>query len=641
MHVLETFLQELTESQEGAVRWDKGALLVLAGPGSGKTRVLTCRIGRLLDESRGQRFRILALTFTNKAAHEMAQRVTQLVPGLEDRAVIDTFHGFCAQVLRQHGVHVGVKTNFAVFSDKADRQAVLEDALRREAQRYARDASRLLSYIDSLKARLVRPAEAESELTKYPGIGPEDARRISHAYRNYEGELQRANALDFSSLLIKVYELFGYPAMVRHYQQVYRFWHIDEFQDTNNAQYQLLRRMAGREFREIFAVADDDQIIYEWNGASVSRIEEFRRDFCSTTKFLPTNFRCPARIVEVANHLVSKNCRRVAAKPDSKAARQKTTRQARTIQCQRFNTDDAEARGIAAEIAQMDRIAREQTAILARNRYLLERVLDALQQCRVPAAVLKRRDDFLTPEMRWLVACLDQFTRPRNLRSFRTVVMSFNELAEVALDLEQLVSLAEAKQATCFSLWMENIRNANMQSPAAQYVEIIEELWERRLKPVAAVQQITHEFNRDRSNHDLQTDLKAWRQLTNRFRFRNGNRSLNRFMQQLQIHSKEPDVSHGTVRLATIHGAKGLEFDDIYLIGMAEEVLPSWQSIRRGDQSAALEEERRSCFVAITRTRRNLHLSWADKYSGRQKQPSRFLGEMFGTDNFGHIQCPD
>ena len=641
-HALDIVLKDLSDSQWEAVNWCRGAgaLLVLAGPGSGKTRMLTCRIARLLDESRDERFRILALTFTNKAAHELERRVKQLVPGIEYRAVINTFHSFCAQVLRQHGGHVGVKTNFAIFSRKEDRLAVLEDALRRDARRYARDTSRLLHYIDRLKEGLVLTVDAVAELSNWPGIGPEAARLISRAYGNYEKELRRANALDFNSLLLKAYELFGFAAIARHYQLVYRYWHIDEFQDTNKAQYRLLRRMASRDFRDIFVVADEDQVIYEWNGASVSRIRDFRRDFSSETKYLPTNYRCPPRIVKAANRLVSRNRKRDGMKPNTRAARRKTNGRARAIQWRSFRTDDAEARFIAAEIAKLDGAARGKTAVLARARYLLEPVHEALQDRRVPSAVLKRRDDFLTPEMNWLVACLEQVNRPRDVFSFRAVVMSFDEIAGLELALEGLDSQAEAERVTSFSLWLKRVRTEALESRAEAYVSGIEKLWAKQLNWRAAAKETTDKFEHDDSNPDLQTDLTAWRQLLRKIRERNSNVSLDLFLQQLQMHSKEPDVPRDAVRLATIHGAKGLEFDTVYLIGMAEDILPTWRSSRRGKYSPQLEEERRSCFVAITRASQSLHLSWARRYNGRQRHPSRFLREMFGADDFGRPRSP-
>ena len=623
-------LAELTDIQRQAVDWDDGPLLVLAGPGSGKTRVLTCRIARLLDSSRDQRFRILALTFTNKAANEMASRVTTLVPGLEGRASVDTFHGFCAQVLRQHGVHLGIKPDFAIYSQTEDRQAVLEDALRRDrTQDASREDLRLLPLIDQLKARLVEPDQAEQRIAAEDGASAEYASRGARAYRLYEDELRRVNALDFNSLIFEAHRLFAYPAMARHYQTSYRYWLIDEFQDTNGAQYALLHRMAGQDFREIFAVADDDQTIFEWNGANVRRIRALVQDFACKVVQLPTNFRCPPRIVEAANRLVVYNSRRVASKkPATPAPGNSSPLDDEQIRCREFNTDAEEASGTADEIACLDSDSRSRTAVLARNRYLLEAMHDALAAVGVPAVVAMRRDDFLSPQVRWLVACLKQINRPLDRRNMGVLVEAFDSFVPLPLDWDGLVSRSESDGTTCLKVWTDAVRKAEMPCPAADVVDVIANLSAGRVKLPAAIRKILGRFGDSDPDDDLRDDLNAWRRIEREIRAAQGFASLDRFLQELQLRSKEPVPAPGTVSLTTIHGAKGQEFDTVYLIGLAEEVLPSWHSVRKGDGSAAIEEERRGCFVAVTRTRKRLILSRARQYRGWPKAPSRFLEEM-------------
>ena len=623
-------LAELTDIQRQAVDWDDGPLLVLAGPGSGKTRVLTCRIARLLDSSRDQRFRILALTFTNKAANEMASRVTTLVPGLEGRASVDTFHGFCAQVLRQHGVHLGIKPDFAIYSQTEDRQAVLEDALRRDrTQDASREDLRLLPLIDQLKARLVEPEQAEQRIAAEDGAASEDASRGARVYRLYEDELHRANALDFNSLIFEAHRLFAYPAMARHYQTSYRYWLIDEFQDTNGAQYALLHRMAGQDFREIFAVADDDQTIFEWNGANVRRIRALVQDFSCKVVQLPVNFRCPPRIVEAANRLVVYNSRRVASKkPATPAPGNSSPLDEEQIRCREFNTDAEEASGTADEIACLDSDSRSRTAVLARNRYLLEAMHDALAAVGVPAVVAMRRDDFLSPQVRWLVACLKQINRPLDRRNMGVLVEAFDSFVPLPLDWDGLVSRSESDGTTCLKVWTDAVRKAEMPCPAADVVDVIANLSAGRVKLPAAIRKILGRFGDSDPDDDLRDDLNAWRRIEREIRAAQGFASLDRFLQELQLRSKEPVPAPGTVSLTTIHGAKGQEFDTVYLIGLAEEVLPSWHSVRKGDGSAAIEEERRGCFVAVTRTRKRLILSRARQYRGWPKAPSRFLEEM-------------
>ena len=638
---LDATVRELTDIQRQAVDWHNGALLVLAGPGSGKTRVLTCRIARLLDSSSDQRFRILALTFTNKAANEMVTRVSALVPGLEGRANIGTFHGFCAQVLRQHGVHLGIKSNFTIYSRTEDRQAVLEDALRRDSGHWRHGSFRPLPLIDHLKMRLVEPDMAEERIEAMNGATADEAGRVAHAYRLYEDELRRMNALDFNSLILEAYRLFAFPAMARQYRKAYPYWLIDEFQDTNGAQYALLRRMAGQEFRQVFAVADDDQTIFEWNGASVRRIGQLVQDFSCDIVQLPTNFRCPPRIVEAANRLVVYNSRRAVSKKAAESASvpgDSTLSDEEQIRYRVFDTDDDEIVGIANEIASMDGPSRGRTAVLARSRFLLEAMGETLVAKDVSATITMRRDDFMSPQIRWLVACLKQIARPLDRRNMAVLIEAFGDFAAVDLDWNEIRSRSESDGRTCFDVWMDAVREAKTSRSVAEVVDAIADLSAGRLKLTEAMERILDGFNGHEPDEgrgdDLIDDLNAWRRIRREIRDVEVS-TLERFLQELELRSKEPVPTPGTVSLTTIHGAKGQEFETVYLIGLAEEILPSWHSLKKGNGSAALEEERRGCFVALTRTEKRLILSRARRYRGWPKKPSRFLEEMGCLDDHG------
>ena len=627
--LLKSSLAELTQVQRKAVNWDDGPLLVLAGPGSGKTRVLTCRIARLLESSRERRFRILALTFTNKAADEMAARVTTLVPDLQERANIGTFHGFCARVLRQHGAHLGIKPNFAIYSRTEDRRAVLDDALVRDHWQDIRHENvRILQLIDHMKAQLVEPADAERHIEKINGYAAENADRIARAYKLYEEELRRINALDFNSLILDAYRLFAHPVMARLYQKTYRYWLVDEFQDTSGAQYALLRRMAGNDFREVFAVADDDQTIFEWNGANVRRIRELVEHFSCEVVQLPTNFRCPPLVVEAANRLVVYNSRRAASKRAATASALSPSTDEQQIQCRKFNTNKEEISVIADEITGLDGEVRGHTAVLARNRSLLEEMHKALTSNGVPAAITMRRDDFLSPQMRWLVACLRQISRPLDQRNMALLVEAFNGFAPTAMDWNEILSRSEADRVTFLKVWTDALRETEMPCHIAEMVDAVADLDAGKSKLAEAIDRILHRFDSNLPGDDLTDDLSAWRRIHRRIKFSHGVESLDKYLQDLQLRSKEPVPKLGTVTLTTIHGAKGQEFDTVYLIGLAEDMLPSWHSVNKGSHSAAIEEERRGCFVAVTRTRRRLILSWARQYRGRPKKPSRFLVEM-------------
>ena len=618
-------IQELTDMQRKAVNWDGDPLLVLAGPGSGKTRVLTCRVARLLEASSDERFRILGLTFTNKAAHEMKTRIAALVPDAVERAEINTFHGFCAQLLRQHGVHCGIKPNFEIFSRNADRQAVLEDALRRQADCSTSDDDRLLPRIDALKERLVGPEQATSYLQNNTRLAPDVVDRIGLAYRLYEEELSRSNALDFNSLICLAFELLSHPALARHCQTMYRYWLIDEFQDTNGSQYELLRRMAGDNFRQLFAVADDDQTIYEWNGANVRRIRSLVDDFGCEVIQLTDNFRCPPQVVDAANRLVVYNVRRDLSKAAAESAALPTEGEVE-IECNVFSDDEDEASYIAAEVAALDTKNRARTAVLARSRALLEPVQTALVDLNVPAALLGRRDDFASPQMRWFVACLKQINRPLDPRNVVTLTESYGSFADVPLEAEEVFARSETGQVTLMSAWLDAVRQATPSVLPA--VEAVARLASGSSRLDEAVAKVMEYFNSDDVDNDLKDDLSAWRRIEREIRQARGTIALDQFLQEMELRSKEPTPAPGTVSLSTVHGAKGLEFDRVYLIGLAEEVFPSWHSVKKSKGSAAIEEERRNCFVAITRTRRRLILSRARSYNGWSKRPSRFLKEM-------------
>jgi ATP-dependent DNA helicase UvrD/PcrA len=311
-------VNELTPIQKHAATWSEGPMLVLAGPGSGKTRVLTTRIGLLLEQTTG---RILALTYTTKAADEMRSRVRTLSPEGEDRVLVGTFHSFCVNVLRQHGIHIGIRSSFSIYSRDEDRLALLIDTLRSNAREdLIPNASRYLKAVDTLRGRLMGSASAAKIIT-----GVEAAKTVAYVYDIYEKALHDNGILDFYSMIFETCRLLKmFPAISKQYRGAYQYWLLDEFQDTTPAQYFLIKTLAGRDFKNLFIVADDDQIIYQWNGASYRQIENFSKDYEPTLIQLPTNFRCPPAIVDAANLLVANNTFRAPEKKSLEAGKTET-----------------------------------------------------------------------------------------------------------------------------------------------------------------------------------------------------------------------------------------------------------------------------------------------------------------------------
>lgn len=626
----EQAITELKDLQRYAVDWQDGPALVLAGPGSGKTRVLTTRIARILQESSTHKFRVLALTFTNKAADEMRNRVAALCGDVEDRALIGTFHSFCTDILRQHGTHIGIQNDFTIYSLDDDRRQVLRDALKQDPDATPdQDEDQILRTIDNLMSRFYTPETTPRLL----GTG-EQATRYAKAYMLYEEELRRLNALDFNSLLLQTHRLITtYPAIAARYRKSYPYWMIDEFQDTNTAQYTIIKELAGTEFKNVFLVADDDQIIYEWNGASYKQLERFRHDFTPELIQLPTNYRCPPSIVAAANKLVKHNNARTPQKTPLIAG--KTTMQlpaADHIRIHTYATDAEEASSIAADIEEKGKAAWGNTIVLARNRSLLDALLQQLKAANVPAVIAQRRDHFITPQFQWLQATLHQIVRPLDKRTFRLVVDTYNEMTGAVFVADDLTSDAERTSVDYLSVWAKAL--AEHTEPVHRETgKAVAELRRHPDNYATFADRFTKQFRKiadeQEGHEDLAEDCAAWQELKrNIAQTIDPNAGLDQFLQQLDLRSKEPSPPKGSVRLMTIHAAKGTEADYVYVIGMAEDNIPSFQSIRKGNDSPQMEEERRSCFVAITRTKEQLTLSVAGRYRGYLKQPSRFLAEM-------------
>jgi len=626
-------LSKLIAIQQDAVKWGDGAVLVLAGPGSGKTQVLTCRIARLLDESPKQSFKVLALTFTDKAAREMLTRVQTFVPGQEERTSIGTFHSFCAQILRQHGIHRGLQPDFAIFGQDRDRQLLLEDGLREAAgqgQPVSVSDVRFLPIIDKLKVRLVDPASSAQGLGRHS-----EAEHIAKVYAIYEAQLRKENALDFNSLIFEAHALFAqYPTIGQLVRRIYHYWLLDEFQDTTDGQYRLIKAMGGDTFKNLFAVADDDQIIYQWNGASFRQIQRFSTDYKAEVIQLTENWRCPPAIVEAANRLVAYNANRTTAKKPLVAGKKHLILpQDQHIRLLHFTDDQQEIAGVAEDIKKRPVGERPKVAVLARTRALIEKICEQLIARTVPAVILRRRDEFLSPNFRWLAAFLKQAIRPLDKRNLPLLIESYNRLASVELPQEQVVARAEASGRSYLEEWLEMAAAGTTAGSNTMLLNTARVV----LGDITGFRQLAEQMITDADQQsaqgsatdDLLEDLAAWKEISRDIgRHVGSSCTLDQFLQELELRSKEPTPPKNAVALMTIHAAKGREFDFVYLVGLAEDTLPSFQARQVGDQSAEMEEERRNCFVAITRAKEQLTLSWAGKYRGYAKQPSRFLKEM-------------
>lgn len=624
---LQSVLQSLNPTQRQAAAHGEGSMLVLAGPGSGKTRVLTARVARLIQETPSERFKVLALTFTNKAAGEMLERIRELNDGDETgRALVGTFHAFCIEALQSHGSLTGWGAGFTIYGLPADRMAIAREAIQRAGVGGHYDENRFLNAIDRLRSRLILPEDAAKH---FRDAGQGEA--VSKVYAAYTDALREAQALDFDGLLFETWLLFKQnPAMAERYRNTYRFWLIDEFQDTNRAQYGLMKELAGSEFKNVFAVADDDQLIYRWNGASYQQLQLFQRDYEPQLVQLPTNYRCPEPVVAAANSLIAHNVERTPSKlPLIAGKASKNGGNAQVIEVLKTATDEDERRLVSEKILALTPAEREGTVVLARTKNLLTAVQAELEKHSVKAVIVARRDAFSSAGYSWMEAVLRQLTRPQDERNLGVISGAFERLGGKQASVENLVDQSETTGKSLLASWIDAMGTSET---LGRLLDLSRRLVERPHEWRSFCRSCGEFWKQhfpDGEPLDFVEDAQAWAEIVREINLGIGrDASLDEFMHRLDITSKEPTPPSDAVRLMTIHGAKGKEFETVFLMGLAEGELPSWQSLKPEAAEAEVEEERRNCFVAITRTEERLYLSYAAKYRGYQRQPSRFLSEM-------------
>jgi DNA helicase-2/ATP-dependent DNA helicase PcrA len=634
-------LDDLNENQRRAVTWDKGPLVVLAGPGSGKTAVLALRVAQIIRSTSKERFRVLALTFTNKAAIEMRERVDSLTGEGRERALLTTFHSFAADVLRQHGSHIEVAPDFSILSSEEDRVDTLKDAINlalEDDKEVSESDVSLLPLLTNLIEKLVDSDDIPKRIRD-----PELARKLSLLNCYYRSQLKIHNALDFPLLIALACELLRkFPRVASHYRTIYPHVCVDEFQDTNFGQFELLQAIVGRQPSGLFVVADDDQSVYQWNGASPDYLSKLVHDYHMAILELPQNYRCPQTIIEMANRLIRFN-------PSHSKTREplwgKNNGYSEPVRFKCLPTPEAEADWVASEINNLDPSARGACVVLGRTRTLVERVGDALGKRNVAFTLAVKKNDFVSEPLKWLHAMLRLANSRGDKEQLRKVSKSFYELEGVDLKLNDVIAASSALGGDLFRAWLgEALARKNSLDPTI--VSVLKLASVSLADKMEYVEFVTAAFNWfdllrtgdtavGTSNSvetfvDYEEERAVWLDLFNSVssRFGTAEPSLNLLLQEISLQPKQPPIPPDAVRCFTIHTAKGMEFDHVFLMGLAEDILPSYQSTKHGDTSREMEEERRSCFVAITRTRLRLTLTRSSQYFGYDKRPSRFLREM-------------
>lgn len=631
--------KKYTESQTRAIGWNDGPVVVLAGPGSGKTAVLTDRIKRILRESEEDSFRILALTFTNKAAQEMSERILAGVDDVEHRLYVGTFHSFCSEVLRNHGSYVGVKSDFDIYSSNDDLNDVIEDICcdyKKINNSFPSEELKLLNMINYFEKKLCfteEDVEKNMPRTEY-------AKAYKWIYMEYLRRMLNNSTLDFDMLILMTYRLFmSKPAIARIYAKTYRYVNVDEFQDTNYGQYMVLTSMCGNINNNIFIVADDDQVIYGWNGADHRRISQFKEMYGAELIQLYHNFRCPKEVVESANRLIAHNSGREKSKKPLEAMKVLGDNNPH-IYCNEFENEQAESRAIPRIIQNiLDNNPGETISVLARNNRLLELVFKETKSAGINCEKSKRKSDFETPYVLWMFLILKLSNHRTDKRLLREIVAVLSGGLDFNLDEEEVIlesdlsdgDLLKALRTKCSGMFgdeqFEKSFSLNL-IEGKSFIQFIEDgfKWAE-----SRIDKIADAADREQVLQNYEIEKRVWIDFQRHLRY-NYNLDeilLSTYMQEFSMVSKEEEPREDAVQFLTIHASKGKEFDHVILIGMANDELPSFQSLKKGIQSSEMEEERRNCFVAITRAQKVLYLTYAKSYFGWRKEKSIFLDEMF------------
>jgi len=629
----ETYLEDLNPAQREAVLTTEGPLLVIAGAGSGKTRVLTRRIAHLLAAVGAKPPEILAITFTNKAAAEMRERVEHLVGPPARACWVMTFHAACGRILRREAQRLGYKSNFTIY-DTADQLRLVKqclEELERDPKRFTPRG--ILSQISNAKNQLIGPVEYASRVASFYD------QTVADAYELYQKRLFAANAVDFDDMLyLTVDVLERFPEAREKWQKAFRYVLVDEYQDTNHAQYRFLQLLAEKH-SNVFAVGDPDQSIYAFRGADIRNVLEFERDFPGARSIaLEQNYRSTNNILEAANAVIRHNRERKDKNLWSELG------DGDPVRVIEVEDEHSEARYVAAEIALLveQGYSGREIAVFYRTNAQSRVLEDVLVRQGIAYQVIGGPRFYERAEVKDLVAYLQVIDNPFDALSLLRIanrprrgiggstlsrLMTFADQAEITLweamdRAEQAgVGTAPQKALASFRTMIQSLMSA------AQELEV-PELIERVLERSGTVEAL--EAERTIESQGRIENLQELVSLAREWQEQNTEPTLSSFLQEVSLYSDQDTIrgESSLVTLMTLHNAKGLEYRAVYLIGMEEGIFPHSRSI----EEQGVEEERRLAYVGMTRAMERLTLMHASSrmlYGGRSYNlPSRFLDEL-------------
>ena len=629
-------LADLNPPQQEAVQHGDGPLLILAGAGSGKTRVITRRVAHLIARCGVQPWQILAVTFTNKAANEMRKRVEQVLGGRGLAVALGTFHSTCVRILRKWHVELGFRQSFVIYDD-ADQLGLIRDCLKGlSLSERVMSPRAVAARISRAKNEMQTPGEYAAAATDFT------EERTAKIYSMYQDRLRASHAVDFDDLLMLTVLLFrDHAHVLEYYQNLWRYVLVDEYQDTNHAQYQIVNFLS-RRHGNLCVVGDDDQSIYRWRGADLNNILDFERDHpgCRVIK-LEQNYRSTQNILDAAGGVVANNRGRKgkALWTENPSGEPLVVYQARDEQ--------AEAEFVAQrvrELAAENGHSLDDFAVFYRTNAQSRVLEDALRRDLTPYVIVGGLRFYERKEVKDLVAYLRLVANPDDAQSFKRIVnVPLRGIG--AATVAKLDGLAQAERVSiweaCTRIADRKILGAKTLKALAEVVGLIEktrakldvltvpELIVELLETTGYLADLKNEgtVEAETRQENLQELVSAARE----FMERSEDHTLQAFLDSVALIADIDEMAEGTgrVTLMTLHSAKGLEFPVVFLTGMEEGVFPHARSLH---DDAELEEERRLCYVGMTRARQQLFLTAAlsrrlyntDSYN----LPSRFLDEL-------------
>ena len=637
MHPL---LNGMNDRQAEAVQTTEGPLLIMAGAGSGKTRVLTHRIAYLIDEKMVNPWNILAITFTNKAAREMRERAEKLKTEAQD-CLIATFHSMCVRILRREADYIGYNRNFTIV-DPGEQRTLMKRILKNlnlDPKKWNERA--ILGTISNAKNDLI------DEVGYANLAGDMYTEIVAKCYTAYQKELRQSEAMDFDDLIMLTLRLFDQnPDVLTYYQQRYQYIHVDEYQDTNHAQYQLVKLLASR-FKNICVVGDADQSIYGWRGADMQNILDFEKDYPEAkVVLLEENYRSTKTILQAANEVIRNNRNR---RPKNLWTQNEDGEE---IVYYRANDEQDEALFVARTIDQLSRegYSHKDFAVLYRTNAQSRTVEEALLKSNIPYTMVGGTKFYSRKEIRDVISYLNLIANPSDNISYERVVnepkrgvgpgtvekirnfASSQEISLLDASANILLSPVKGKAAQAVYDFANMLLDLRERLDEFTVTELVEAVLEKTgYSAVLAAQATLESQARIENIEEFLSVTKNFDENPDNPADESGLDKLSRFLNDLALiaDTDDGDTESSEVTLMTLHAAKGLEFPVVFLVGMEENVFPLSRASEDEDE---LEEERRLAYVGITRAEKILYLTNANSRmlygKTNYNQPTRFLREI-------------